>query len=93
VTTPRKRGVKARKQDLHVVSGGVLCSRDNVWLVMRENDPVAVCACKTKRNALLVARAIAKMFKVEVVIHGRDGKIQDSDSYGHDPKRRRDRVH
>ena len=31
------------------------------------------------------AREIARNEQAEVVIHGRDGKIRDSDSYGHDP--------
>jgi hypothetical protein len=30
---------------------------------------------------------------VEVVTHGRDGKIRDSDSFGHDPHPPKDRKH
>ena len=40
---------------------------------------------KTKKEAVGIARLIAKSYKSELVIHGRDGRIQDRDSYGRDP--------
>jgi hypothetical protein len=39
------------------------------------------------------ARDTARRDRVEVVEHGRDGRIQDSDSYGSDPFPPRDRKH
>ena len=42
-----------------------------------------------------IARAIpvARRNRSEVVIHRADGRIRDSDSYGNDPKRSKDRKH
>ena len=39
----------------------------------------------TKKEAIEVAKEIAKNQKSELIIHGKDGKIQDKDSYGNDP--------
>lgn len=46
-------------------------------------------------QAATIERAIpiAKQNHSEVVIHGRNGKIRDSDSYGNDPNPPRDRKH
>jgi hypothetical protein len=35
---------------------------------------------------------LCKKERAELVIHGKDGKIQDSDSYGKDPFPPRDKV-
>ena len=47
----------------------------------------------TQSDAINVAREIAKNQKSEVVIHGRNGKIRDKDSYGHDPFPPKDTKH
>ncbi len=47
----------------------------------------------TKAEAVDIARGIARNQQSELVIHGRDGKIQDKDSYGNDPCPPRDRKH
>lgn len=47
----------------------------------------------TQREAIHKARDLAIRDKVEVVIHRRDGKIRDSDSYGPDPVPPRDKKH
>jgi hypothetical protein len=39
----------------------------------------------SQREALTVARSIARNQGADVVVHGRDGKIRGRDSYGHDP--------
>jgi len=39
------------------------------------------------------ARGTARRDRVEVVEHGRDGRIQDGDSYGRDPFPPRDKKH
>ncbi len=38
----------------------------------------------TQRDAIRQAMAEAKARRSEVVIHGRDGRIRDKDSYGND---------
>lgn len=48
---------------------------------------------KTQKDATEIAKTIATNQKSEVVIHGRDGKIRDKDSYGKDPYPPKDRKH
>lgn len=40
---------------------------------------------QTQKEAIDIAKSIAKSQKSEVVIHGKDGKIRDKDSYGNNP--------
>ena len=44
-------------------------------------------------DAMNAARDTARRERVEVVDHGRDGKIRDSDSYGNDPNPPKDKKH
>ncbi len=46
-----------------------------------------------KKDAVHFARNIAKNQKTELVIHKKDGIIQDKDSYGNDTMPPRDRRH
>ena len=39
----------------------------------------------TKVEATNVARTIARNMQSELVIHGKDGRIRQKDSYGNDP--------
>jgi len=39
----------------------------------------------TKAEALEAGRQVAKQLHAELIIHNKDGKISDSDSYGNDP--------
>jgi hypothetical protein len=47
----------------------------------------------TKAEALERAREQARRENVEIVIHKKDGTIQDSDSYGNDPHPPKDKKH
>lgn len=47
----------------------------------------------TQAEAIGAARDIARKQRSEVVIHDRQGRIRDSDSYGNDPNPPTDRVH
>lgn len=73
------------KRDIHVVphSGG--------WATRREGAERAGSVHDTQGEAIEQAREQAIRDRVEVVIHGRDGRIRDSDSYGNDPNPPRDR--
>lgn len=46
----------------------------------------------TQRDAVEEARALARKQNTELVIHGRDGRIRNRDSYGSDPMPPRDRT-
>lgn len=50
-------------------------------------------AASNRPKAMDEGRAQAKREKAELVIHGRDGKIQDSDSFGKDPNPPKDKKH
>jgi hypothetical protein len=55
------------------------------WQVKKEGAERASKVTETKQEAVDAGRAVSKKEKTEFVIHGKDGKIQDKDSYGNDP--------
>ena len=63
------------------------------WAVKKEGVSAPVSTHNTKATAEAKGASLAKQNKVEHVIHGRDGRIQDKDSYGHDPCPPRDRKY
>ena len=67
--------------------------RDDDWAVRGEGNAKDTSLHLTQGAAIKAAREIAINKKAEVVIHGRDGKIRDKDSYGADPFPPRDRKH
>ena len=73
------------KKDIHVVphKGG--------WAVKKEGNDRASSVHEKKSGAQQQARDQGRRDKVEVVIHGRDGQIQGSNSYGNDPNPPKDR--
>ena len=75
------------KKDIHVVP------RDGGWAVKREGASRDSSHHDRKTDAIDTARGTARRDRVEVVEHGRNGRIQDSDSYGNDPHPPIDRKH
>lgn len=55
------------------------------WAVKGEGNSKATVVAKTQEQAIDRGREIAKNQEAELLIHGRDGKIRDRDSYGNDP--------
>ena len=55
------------------------------WQVKKDNAERATKTFSTQREAISYARDLAINQHSEVVIHGRDGRIRDKDSYGNDP--------
>ena len=55
------------------------------WDVKQGGGARASRHCDTKANAVDVGRGISQNQGSELVIHGKDGRIQRSDSHGHDP--------
>ena len=74
------------KKDVHVVP------HSQGWAVKVEGNERASSVHGTKGEAVESGRDRAKRDQVEFVTHGKDGKIQDSDSYGNDPNPPKDRV-
>lgn len=77
------------KRDYHVIPnkdrGG--------WDVRREHAERASAHYDRKSDAMERGRDLAREHKTELVEHGRNGRIQDSDSYGNDPNPPRDGKH
>jgi uncharacterized protein YdaT len=75
------------RRDYHVVPnrGG--------WNVKREGADRASGHFERKSEAMERGRDLARNNRTELVEHGRNGQIPDSDSYGNDPVPPRDRKH
>ena len=75
------------KKNQHVVPLG------NGWAVKGEGNTRFTIITEIKKDAVEAAREIARNNHSELVIHGRDGRIQDKDSYGNDPHPPKDNKH
>ncbi len=69
------------KKNQHVVPHG------DKWAVKGEKNVKNTKIVDTQKQAIDIAREIAKNQKSELVIHKKDGTIRDKDSYGNDPKK------
>ena len=75
------------KKNVHIVPDG------NRWAVKREGKTDPLSTHRTKELADESGRPVARREKVELVIHKKDGTIQDKDSFGNDPYPPKDRKH
>jgi len=66
------------KKNQHVVPLG------GGWGVKGEGNNKFTIITDKKSKALLIAKDIAKNNKSELIIHGKDGKIMEKNSYGKD---------
>lgn len=73
----------SKKAGIHVVKGS-----NGGWNT--KQGGTAKSHHRTQENATKAATVVAKRQKTEVVIHGRDGKIREKNSYGNDPNPPRD---
>ena len=55
------------------------------WSVKKEGTDRASVRTETKAEAVRLGRVMSQRSGNELVVHGEDGKIQRSDSHGHDP--------
>lgn len=65
---------------------------DGKWQVKKEGNEKASKLVDTKKEAEKVGRELAKKEKSELVIHNKDGKISDKDSFGNESSVK-DKVH
>lgn len=77
----------SKKKDIHVVP------HKDGWATRKEGSERAGSVHQTQRDAIDRARDQATRERTEVVIHRRDGRIRDSDSYGNDPHPPKDNKH
>lgn len=71
-------------KNVHVVK-----TPDDRWAVKTENSQRAVKVTSTQQEAIERGKLIAQNNQSELIIHGRDGKIREKNSYGtdnHPPK-------
>ncbi len=66
------------KRGIHVVPSG------DGWAVKKEGNKKATSKTETQKKAIEVAKEIAKMEETELIIHGKNGKIREKNSYGTD---------
>ena len=67
------------KKNQHVVP------RNGQWAVVGAGNGRATSIHNTQQDAIDTAREIARNQETELLIHGRNGKIRERDSYGNDP--------
>jgi len=65
--------------DIHVIPA------DDRWAVETEGGHGRV-TFDTQADAIAAGTRRAKEKKVELLVHGRDGKIRERNSFGHDPR-------
>ncbi|MBW8721197.1 MAG: DUF2188 domain-containing protein [Polaromonas sp.] len=75
------------KKDIHVVP------HNDGWATKKEGAKRAGVVLPTQKEVIERATEQAKRENVEVVVHRKDGKIRDSDSYGNDPNPPKDKKH
>jgi hypothetical protein len=76
------------KKNIHVTH-----RKDGSWAVKGERDQKASSLHRTQGSAIAAGTPLAEKNHSELVIHGRDNKIRDKDSYGPDPNPPTDRKH
>ncbi|MBU3660367.1 MAG: DUF2188 domain-containing protein [Flavobacteriales bacterium] len=65
----------------------------NGWGVKGEGNSKLTVKTDTKVDALKIGKEIAKNQQSELTILGKDGKIQNKNSYGNDPFPAKDTIH
>ncbi len=58
---------------------------DGLWQVKKGGSQRATRVTQTQKEAIDIARRIAKNQKTELIIHRTNGQIRRKDSYGNDP--------
>lgn len=55
------------------------------WAIKGEGNTKSTKITDTQREAINIARRIARKEQSELIIHGKDGRIREKDSHGNDP--------
>jgi hypothetical protein len=69
------------KKAVHVVPSG------GKWVVKKEGSASASSSHRKQSTAWKKGQTIAKSDKSEAYLHGRDGRIRERNTYGHDPRK------
>ena len=71
-----------KQGDVHVMQ-----DNNGGWQVRVEGTARPRSTHKTQAEASKAGRDIARKNKSELLVHGRDGKIRERSTFGHDPRR------
>lgn len=63
----------------------------NGWQVKSGGSDKAYRVVSTQKEAMEIAKTVAKNQKTDTKIHGRNGRIRAGNSYGNDPAKSKDR--
>ena len=66
---------------------------NKTWNVKQEGRTTPESTHRTQGNAINAGRTIARRNESELVIHDRNNRIRDKDSYGNDPNPPKDTKH
>lgn len=78
---------KVNSKNLHIIA------RDGQWIIKKEGENHCLSSYKTQKEARSVATEWARKSEGEVIIHSRDGRIRERDSYSSDPlPQKNDRI-
>ena len=75
------------RKEYHVVP------RQDGWAVKREHAERVSVLCGTKSEAVARGRDLSRSIGAELIVHTKDGRIQNPNSYRNDPCPPHDRVH
>jgi ketosteroid isomerase-like protein len=68
------------KRNIHVTK-----TENNTWRTLREGADRSSAVFNTQAEAIKEGTKSAQNDKVELFIHGRDGKIRERNTFGNDP--------
>lgn len=71
----------------------VITSQAGGWRVKRAGANRATSVHSTQREAFGKARELAKKYVGDVIVHGVDGTVRSSSTFGKDPYPRREQSH
>ena len=77
----------AKDKNYHVVP------HNDGWTVRRENASRVSSTHGTQKDAIAAGKHQAQKAQGELRIHGKNGQIRDTDSYGKDPRSIKDTKH
>jgi hypothetical protein len=69
------------KEDVHIVP------ENNQWAIKVEKENQPKKTALTQKDAIKLGRELAKSSRSELIIHGRDGRIKEKNTYGKDPRK------
>jgi len=76
------------KKNIHITH-----REDKTWAVIGADDSRASSIHSTQAEAIATGKPLAIKNQSELVIHGRDNKIVNSNSFGNDPNPPKDKKH